>query len=332
VSWLRTGDNAAVNPIVLRASLLLRRRNETVMEREVIKCELFGFVSLCATLSTAFDQDYVVGEETAFSVAGQRTDRLLKLAVQSGYMVKHVGGYKIVDDPKFLHMVLKSEKEWMAQQSKDNSNIKLTVPVRLRDGDSCRYCRVIVSFADKYGRGGTYDHRTPGQEARTPDDLVVSCRACNSSRGNDPEADSRVPLLAPPAVPYYSALTAAYLLKNGGITVTPSDTLRPGMTPDPATPSDPDPEATSTRTPPKRATRTPKPLRPGPRTHQLDHSAAATPAKPAKTDTGDSGITGTGRDGTGSQVVPNPSVTRAKRARRGKGRTIPPQRTEGQQP
>ncbi|SDJ07645.1 hypothetical protein SAMN05444157_1610 [Frankineae bacterium MT45] len=318
MAWLRTGDNAAVNPIVLRVASTLRKCLDTVLERDVIKCELFGFVSLCATLSAAFDQDYYVGEETAFSVAGPRTDRLLKLAVQSGYMIKQGSGanarYKIIDDPAFIHMRLKAEREWEQQQAKDNADPGLTVPVRHRDGDACRYCRVIVNFRDRKGkRGGTYDHRTPGVEAKSPHDLVVACRACNASRKDDPQADERIPLLDPPTHPFYGNDTATFLAAHK-IIVTPTENLRPGSWPDTAHTSDPDNEATSTRTP-----RT-SDLEATEITHQVDPTITGS-ADSADHLTEGSGFSGTGRDGTGSQVVPNPSFTRGKRSRRGRPRT-----------
>ena len=42
--------------------------------------------------------------------------------------------------------------------------VSIIVPVRWRDGDACRYCGKVVNWADrKGGKGGTYDHRMPGQ-------------------------------------------------------------------------------------------------------------------------------------------------------------------------
>jgi 5-methylcytosine-specific restriction endonuclease McrA len=57
--------------------------------------------------------------------------------------------------------------------------------VRLRDGDSCRYCGIQVNWAVRHGpTGGTYDHLDPTLEATT-DNLVVACRGCNSQKGRE---------------------------------------------------------------------------------------------------------------------------------------------------
>ena len=55
--------------------------------------------------------------------------------------------------------------------------------VRERDGDHCRHCGASVSWLDHRGnRGGTVDHLDPLGPATT-ENLVVSCRSCNSRKG-----------------------------------------------------------------------------------------------------------------------------------------------------
>ncbi len=312
--WLKAGDNAATHPIVMRVlSLPLLRGRQQIDEREVVLNELFGFVVRCALQSAGHTTDYVLEEGTLWMIGGPRTERLIQLGLKSGYFTKirHLGltAYKLVDDPEFLHMRLKAEMEWEQQQRADSSNPALTVPVRLRDGDACRYCSVVVNFAARKGnRAGTYDHRQPGQQARTPADLVVACQACNSSRRDFADADDRIPLLQPPVNPFYSTSTAAFLAKHGH-TVTPTEDLRPGTFPDTAH-SDPGTTG-ATRQPPKgRAPVT---------TAVTAGSADSADLLPTE-----SGFAGSGRVGTGSAAVTQPNaagIGRSRRSRRGRPRT-----------
>ena len=63
------------------------------------------------------------------------------------------------------------------------SDVSLTQQVRARDGDYCRYCSRIVNWQDRRGEaGGTYDHVDP-DGPNSPENIVVSCRRCNSKKG-----------------------------------------------------------------------------------------------------------------------------------------------------
>lgn len=108
----------------------------------------------------------------------------------------------------------------MNQQRKDSRNTKLTSAVRHRDGDSCRYCSKIVYFggdkksarAGGYARiGGTMDHLTAGEKG-TFETLVVACGECNSTKGAN---RIELELQPPPARPFYSEATAAWLATHG---------------------------------------------------------------------------------------------------------------------
>ena len=88
------------------------------------------------------------------------------------------------------------------------------MPIRARDGDACRWCGNVVYWGNqKGGRGATYDHLNPGVPAETPEDMVVACRSCNSSRKDN--AGWAVDLLPAPKTPYFSAKSAAWLTENG---------------------------------------------------------------------------------------------------------------------
>ena len=186
--------------------------------------EVHGFVSRCAAQSGQHSTDYVVTRGTAIQIAGAtRIELLTKVCLFAGLFTEvlyaadgtTVLGYKLVDDdPEFLHLRLKKEIEWERQRKADASRPNLIVPVRLRDGDSCRWCGRIVDWSDrKSGRAGTYDHILPGEEA-TIDTYVVCCKACNSSRQDGDVPQGVTALLDPPADPYFSRYTVKWLTEN----------------------------------------------------------------------------------------------------------------------
>ena len=211
--WLRVGDTAASHPVVLRAWSLPEADAR-------LKNELFGFVAMCAAMSAAFKTDYVVEMGTVVAVAGFERGRVLAdAAVACGYfsVVEGEQGqtlYRIIDDPELFHMRLKDEIEWENRQRNDTRNKNLTVPVRARDGDACRWCGRVVYWGDQKSlRGATYDHVDAGRAAESVNDLVVSCRGCNSARKNN-EAWGKA-LLPEPKKPYYAQKTVDFLAENG---------------------------------------------------------------------------------------------------------------------
>ena len=211
--WLRVGDTAASHPVVLRAWSLPEADAR-------LKNELFGFVAMCAAMSAAFKTDYVVEMGTVVAVAGFERGRVLaNAAVACGYfsVVEGEQGqtlYRIIDDPELFHMRLKGEIEWENRQRNDTRNKSLTVPVRARDGDACRWCGRVVYWGDQKSlRGATYDHVDAGRAAESVNDLVVSCRGCNSARKNN-EAWGKA-LLPEPKKPYYAQKTVDFLAENG---------------------------------------------------------------------------------------------------------------------
>lgn len=322
--WLRTGDTAANHPIVL-APL----EHHDVDERLVN--EVFGFVSRCALQSTAHLTDYVVNRGTALAIGGfQRADALLQVAIFAGYMTEVQvdledgqgtrTAYKIIDDPEFIHMRTREEIEWERQRKSDNSNPALIIPVRLRDGDACRYCGMVVNFRARRGRlAGTYDHREPGREA-TVDTYVVACGACNAGRSNDPAADKAYPLLPAPRKPYHSPETVEWIQNNewaisNGYRAPkpPAKTIRPGQHSGNGTPGQRHAQSngntglpTGNNTPGQHtAHEATASTTPAPGTQQQHTQQPAPPptqqnsAETAEQQSAKSGNSGTGRDGTG---------------------------------
>lgn len=93
----------------------------------------------------------------------------------------------------------------------------LKARVRLRDQEKCRYCGRAVSFTNRIGRaGGTYDHVDPAI-ANLFENLVVSCRECNSRKGARTPNEANMTLLPPPPpVTSYESLDNELVTSYGG--------------------------------------------------------------------------------------------------------------------
>ena len=207
--WLKSGDTSASYPRTLAIDELPDAEDWSVNE-------VSGFIRRLFEHSAAHMTDYVVGFGDVKMFGGGRHELLVNQAASVGLMRLVAGEgrtrrWELIKDPEFLHMRLRDEVMWDRQRDADRRNKDLTMPVRLRDGDACRYCNKVVNWADhKSARGGTYDHRDPGQAA-TLDTYVVACRACNSARTNDEHADDNHPLLPAPQIPHYSKTTRKLL-------------------------------------------------------------------------------------------------------------------------
>lgn len=214
MAWLRTGDDAATDERVLAVAEL-----DDADERSVD--EVFGFVTRLFIQAAQKKNDYQVSLGTAILLSPHRYGVLLDQAQRAGLLeVVAEEGRKIirlVEDAEFFHLRSRETMQWEADRKADTSNLELVLPVRLRDGDACRYCGNVVAWGDqKGGRGGTYDHLIPGQRARTPDELVVACRACNGGRRDAKESrDHAYTLFPPPRDPYFSKSTITWLEQHG---------------------------------------------------------------------------------------------------------------------
>lgn len=234
--WAKVSDTAPMDPRLISVI-----EHDLADDRTVN--ELYGFYGRLVGMSGQHLTDYVVSYGTVMLVAGTKENaiRLLALAAWTGLAteVENDTGrraFKLLDDPEFWHIKLADEVAWERQRQADNRNLDITMPVRCRDGDACRYCGRIVNFAArKGGLAGTYDHRPPGQPGSV-ETSVIACSSCNARRGRRPLAiaDEELPLLPPPAQPYYSAKTRELLQAHTGVLA------RYGMTPPPERSSDED--------------------------------------------------------------------------------------------
>lgn len=306
MTWVRNGDESVSHP-----SLLLVRSFDP---DPLIIPAVFGFMVSCACLSSAHTTDYVINEGQAWMVGGQATQRLLDVCLKVGLLtavqVNGIPHYRILDDPKFIHILLKSEVE--ANAGRERPPARVEAIVRKRDGDQCRYCGIVTFFNTKdrkSARVSHIDHRIPLADdgATVEENLVVACLHCNSSRGAArPSFDKKHPLWPVPSEPFYSANTVAFLAKHLGVKLQESsarsvsddlEPVRPGIQPDNAI-SDP-----------------------------LRGSATTGPAVQDQTDTkvisagfegAGSGIAGSGRVGSGRAEQGRAGSGRAPRPRRGR--------------
>ena len=213
--WLKVSDTAAQHRIVWRALEIPGASMQSMWS-------LFGQVLALAVEAAAFKTDYVVerGSILKFTGTPDAAQKFIADATFCGYLTGEVPlddgriAYRLVEDEDLFHMRLKEEIEWENRRRNDTRNGSLIVPIRARDGDACRWCGNVVYWGNqKGGRGATYDHLNPGVPAETPEDMVVACRSCNSSRKDN--AGWAVDLLPAPVKPYFSAKSAAWLTENG---------------------------------------------------------------------------------------------------------------------
>lgn len=236
MSWLKQSDVSANHPITLRA-LEMEDADDRILN------EVYGWVNRCATQSAAHDQDYIVTKGTAVAMAGSfsRFEALAAAAIFCGYfsevMITVEGekrkAFKLVEEEDLFHMILKADKDWTQQRQADNRDLAKTGPVRLRDGDACRYCGRVVGWgADRKSvRWGSIDHVVPG-EPGTVATMVVCCGQCNSKRKNDPNSIWKT--LPIPSEPHIGPATAAWLTEKCGIPTKPTYTRIPTESVSPA--------------------------------------------------------------------------------------------------
>ena len=213
--WLKVSDTAAQHRIVWRALEIPGASMQSMWS-------LFGQVLALAVEAAAFKTDYIIerGSVLKFTGTPDAADKFIADAMFCGYLTDQVPlddgriAYKLVEDEDLFHMRLREEIDWENRRRNDTRNGALIVPIRARDGDACRWCGNVVYWGNqKGGRGATYDHLNPGVPAETPEDMVVACRSCNSSRKDN--AGWAVDLLPAPKTPYFSARSAAWLTENG---------------------------------------------------------------------------------------------------------------------
>ena len=207
MAWLRVGDNINTHP-------LMSRLVEACDYDHALKNEALGIFIALATSSAAHLTDYVVEPGLVGVLAPGREKQLMDV-LRAATLVENYKDekedrwlYKLKNDVEFVHMRSKAEVEIDRDRTRDRRNPELTIPVRVRDGDQCRWCGRTVNFADhKSNRGGTIDSLNAHQES-TVETLVVACRGCNSERkaGNED-----FELRSAPMFPHYETSTINFI-------------------------------------------------------------------------------------------------------------------------
>ncbi|GAA2242387.1 hypothetical protein GCM10010401_14110 [Rarobacter faecitabidus] len=215
--WARFGDNIATYPDLLEIRALAEADDRLMLEA-------LGFLTVCATLSAGHKTDYLTNYGTALQVAGPRADALIGVLVAVGLVTPvapiagRKSGFIIRADSDFIHVRTRDELEAEKANRQGRRSDRLKREIRLRDGDNCRWCGIVVHWSGtaKSGRHAEVDHLDldPKVEA-TPENTVVACKTCNGTRGQDPEKWAREhELLPPPPRPLYGRETAQYLQRQ----------------------------------------------------------------------------------------------------------------------
>ena len=322
MTWTRGGDSAATDPDLMKVA-------GYDPEDDRLLNEVAGFVFRCYFQVARHRTDYAVDPGTAMALGGARWRELVSHATRAGLMtpveIDSVQHWMMKADSGFMHVPTRAELEWAAQRKKDLRDPRLYVQVRLRDGDNCRWCGILVHWTGpRTNRSGELDHLNPG-EPGTFETMVVSCAQCNHGRGADVEVwDSKRALRPAPEQPVYGSHTAKVLTNNGWPT-TPNHrsdedtqapagagTARPDQAVRPATPGDG----------PTSRPRTPRESRPSP-------ARVSNPQSP------ETELVGSGREGSDTTSTPGghspssnttpdqpqPPRPRRRRGKRGGGRS-----------
>ncbi|MFS4487768.1 HNH endonuclease [Dietzia kunjamensis] len=209
MAWLKVSDRAATHPAVMELG-------EVDPDDPRLLNEALGWLLRCAVQSAAMLTDGIISQAVGRGFGGERTAALAAACIEAGLLEEartETGkpAWKLLADHELFHWKNSVEVEFERQRRQDRSTPELSLQVRARDGDACRYCGRVVRWGiSRSGIAATLDHRDPGR-AGTVETVVVSCLRCNSARGMDPAADERVPLLDVPDEPYFSPDSRRYI-------------------------------------------------------------------------------------------------------------------------
>lgn len=113
-----------------------------------------------------------------------------------GFVDRTDDGLALHDWYQYAGRLVDQRKQHQRRSSRNRtlySDYSTIDAIRKRDGDSCRYCGVVVEWKNRRGpNGGTYDHVEPNGD-NSVENVVVACRACNSRKQDQtPEARGMV--------------------------------------------------------------------------------------------------------------------------------------------
>jgi len=127
-------------------------------------------------------------------------EQFVEAMVTSGYVDRDGESLRIHDWMDYAGRLME-QRQLNNERSKRKRDLYddpvLTAEVKRRDGDLCRYCGRRVNWRDrKSAAGGTYDHVDP-EGPNTLENVVVSCRGCNSRKGRRRPKEAGMTLLPP---------------------------------------------------------------------------------------------------------------------------------------
>ncbi len=267
---------------------------------ELVSMSQKAAVAAVQTGTAAHHVAGVVSRGDLVAIEPWETDLLVDALIRYNYLeVTGPDGYRLRPHPKLAHWEPPETLAWRAAQRKDVSDPIVRELVRLRDGDQCRCCHVVVNWGAKKEDPlkGTLDHINPRILANgDPEALAVTCGRCNGIRSDRVDANDFASHQPPPEVPFYTDSTAKYLRGRGhtGVRPTGKKWLLPliPITARPASPADTAPSHDSAPSGTPRAPERPQEAVSGDETsspgqrpaHQADTaSQPARPASPADT-------------------------------------------------
>lgn len=174
-------------------------RHQKTLKAGPAACWLWvcGIAHCQSQLTDGFISDEVL---PMIGVDGGRVKRLAAVLVEVGLFERVEGGYRVHDylEHNATAAEVKADKEWDRKRKELYADPALVAFIRQRDVNQCRYCGVPVNWTDRRGpRGGQFDHVQP-RGSNHPDNVVVACRHCNTSKGGrTPEEAGMVLLPAP---------------------------------------------------------------------------------------------------------------------------------------
>lgn len=128
------------------------------------------------------------------------------------------GKHTLIEHARLVGWETPEQVWWSKERRKDTRDPVLEFQVRMRDGDQCRVCHVVVTWGKSKTdpNGGTLDHVDPRTPAGgSPEALAVACRTCNGIRSDRRDADEFAPHQPVPEHPYYTQATVDLLHAHG---------------------------------------------------------------------------------------------------------------------
>lgn len=195
--WFEAHETMARHPKTLKLARLLK-----VDRRYAVGLlhDLFSWGLTAAEKDGALRGMEAADIASALDASGKKGKAVVDCLVEAGYLDLRDGTYFIHDWYDYAGKLMErkeAEKAYSKRKYALYNDMRLIKAVRARDGDFCRYCGKRVNWNNRKGAdGGTYDHVDPDGD-NTIDNIVVSCRSCNSRKSDRTPEEAHMELLPP---------------------------------------------------------------------------------------------------------------------------------------